>query len=101
MIVIVSDSIFDLRMRPDPKEVAASIGFPPSMSFATPIPFRTQSATTLECGVKFSFSEKTKEMFWKGMEDEKGNGVREMQRRKEAAAPKAIQKRGKGKGALD
>lgn len=102
MIVITNNSIFDLRMRPDPKEVAESIGFPPSMSFAAPTPFRAQVATTMESEVKFSFSERTREMFGKGIDEgDKGNRIREMQRRKEIAAPKAIQKRGKGKGALE
>lgn len=87
--------------RVDPKAAAEAIGFPPS-AFLTPTPFRAQAATTLVSGVNsFSYSERTREMFGKGMEEEKGNGVREMQRRKEAAAPKAIQKRGKGKGALE
>jgi hypothetical protein len=101
MIVITNDSIFDLQIRPDPKEVAESIGFPPAMNFSTPIPFPAQYATTLEDKVKFSFSERTKKMFWKEVENKKGNGVREMQRRKEPSAKRTIGKRGHGKGAIE
>ena len=100
-MIVIEDSALRFHCRPTPEEVIQGIGFPPSTNFSTPIPFRLRSATTLESGVKFSFSERTREMFGRGMEEEKGNGVREMQRRKEPTAKRVIGKRGRGKGAIE
>lgn len=88
--------------RVDPKSAAESIGFPPALDFSDTVPFCPQPVTTAESEpLKFTFSERAKEMFGRGMETEKGNGVREMQRRKEPSAKRAIGKRGHGKGAIE